>query len=159
MAPRVRELRWPADREAVLSFQFEVYEANFPGFRVTQSFLREYAQQIREATRSWYEKLYVLEDEGKVQGFIWIEVRGTMIDPAMGYVKNVYVAPELRGQGYGQMLLRVADEWFKSQGCTKAALDVSVCNERAIQCYKEAGYEITRYRMEKRYQPEQCSKE
>lgn len=151
MAPRVRELRWPADREAVLSFQYEVYEHNFPGFRVTQSFLQEYAQQIRQAARSPYERLYVLEDEGRVVGFIWIEVRGTMIDPVIGYIKNVYVAPELRGQGQAQLLLSAADDWFRSQGCSKASLDVSVCNEAAIRCYQRAGYETARYRMEKRY--------
>jgi len=151
VAPRVREFRWPADREAVLSFQYEVYESNFPGFRVTQPFLQEYAQQIRFACRSPYEKLYVLDDDGEVVGFLWIEVRGTMIDPVVGYIKNIYVAPRLRGQGYGKLLLQTADDWFKAQGCTKATLDVSVCNQVAVRCYEAAGYEVARYRMEKRY--------
>ena len=151
MAPQVRELRWPADRDAVLSFQYVVYEGNFPGFRVTAEFLREYAQQIKMASRSPYEKLYVLDDNGQVCGFIWMEVRGTMIDPLIGYIKNIYVAPQWRGQGYAQALLHAADEWFMRQGCTKASLDVSVCNEQAINCYRHAGYEVTRYRMEKHY--------
>lgn len=151
LPPQVRELRWPADRNAVLSFQYEVYEANFPGFRVTPHFLREYGEQIRQALRSPYEKLYVLEDDGRVCGFLWIEIRTTLIEPVVGYVKNIYVAPHLRRKGYGKLLLEVADRWFRAQGCWKATLDVSIGNQPAIHCYRAAGYEITRYRMEKRY--------
>ena len=150
MPPRIREFRWPADRDAVLHFQYEVYETNFPGFVVTERFLRDYAAQLRAAARSPYEKMYVLEDDaGRVCGFLWIEVRATMVDPIVGYIKNVYVAPELRGQGYGKMLLEVAERWFRSQGCRKATLDVSVCNERAVRLYESMGYCPARYRMEK----------
>ena len=150
MPPRIREFRWPADRDAVLRFQYEVYETNFPGFVVTDRFLRDYAAQMRAAARSPYEKMYVLEDDtGRVCGFLWVEVRATMVDPIVGYVKNIYVAPELRGLGYGRMLLEVAEQWFRSQGCRKSTLDVSVCNERALRLYRAAGYRATRYRMEK----------
>ncbi len=151
MPARIRELRWPADRDAVLSFQYEVYETNFPGFRVTEQFLREYERQIRQALQSPFEKLYVLEDGRRVCGFLWLEVRGTMIDPVVGYVKNIYVAPDLRGQGYGRLLLEAADRWFRAQGCSKATLDVSVHNHAAIRCYQAVGYRVSRYRMEKAY--------
>ncbi len=134
----------------MLSFQYEVYETNFPGFKVTGSFLRDYARQLQQAARSPYEKMYVLDDSGRVCGFLWLELRATMVDPLVGYIKNIYVAPDLRGQGYGKLLLQVADEWFRRQGCTKATLDVSVCNERAVKLYEKAGYVVTRYRMEKR---------
>ncbi|MBC7286745.1 MAG: GNAT family N-acetyltransferase [Armatimonadetes bacterium] len=149
MAPRIRDFRWPADTNAVLSFQYEVYETNFPGFKVTDRFLRDYANELRAAARNPYEKLYVLDDGGRVCGFLWLEVRATMVDPVVGYVKNIYVAPELRGQGYGRLLLKAADEWFKLMGCRKATLDVSVCNERALKVYEAAGYKPARYRMEK----------
>lgn len=152
MAPRVRPFRWPADKNAVLSFQYEVYERNFPGFRVTRSFLRDYETQLRDAVHSPYEALFVLDDEGRVCGFLWIEIRSTMVDELVGYVKNVYVAPDLRGQGYGKQLLAVADEWFKARGCPKASLDVSVCNPEAVAFYRSAGYEVARHRMEKRYE-------
>ena len=150
MPLRIREFRWPADRDAVLHFQYEVYETNFPGFVVTDRFLRDYAAQLRQGVRNPYEKLYVLEDEtGRVCGFLWLEIRATMVDPIVGYIKNIYVAPDLRGQGYGKMLLEVAERWFRSQGCRKATLDVSVCNERAVRLYESAGYRPARYRMEK----------
>jgi putative acetyltransferase len=74
-----------------------------------------------------------------------------MVDPLVGYVKNIYIAPEVRGQGYAKMLLEAADEWFRFRGCTKATLDVSVCNEEAVSLYQSAGYEIIRHRMEKSF--------
>lgn len=151
MPARVREMRWPADREAVLSFQYEVYERNFPGFRVTPGFLRDYAVQLKQAARSPYEHMCVLDDGGFICGFLWIEVRATMVDPLVGYVKNIYISPELRGQGYAKMLLETADQWFRTRGCSKATLDVSVCNEEAIKLYEAAGYGIVRHRMEKAY--------
>ncbi len=144
-------MQWPSDRDAVLSFQYEVYERNFPGFRVSEAFLRDFAMQLKQAVRSPYEAVYVLADGGRVCGFLWIEVRATMVDPIVGYVKNVYVSPDLRGQGYGTMLLQTADDWFQAQGCPKASLDVSVCNGEAIALYRAAGYEVARHRMEKRY--------
>jgi len=93
----------------------------------------------------------VLDDSGSVCGFLWVEVRATMVDPLVGYVKNIYITPELRKQGYARMLLAAADEWFRFRGCTKATLDVSVCNDDALSLYRSAGYEIVRHRMEKVY--------
>lgn len=150
---RLREFRWRTDREAVLSFQAEIYERNFPGFQITPQFLRDYEQQIKHATRHPSEHLLVLEEEGGVCGFIWLALITTMVEPFVGYIKNIYVAPRLRGQGYGKRLLQAADEWFQARGCTKVCLDASVCNTRAVELYRLAGYEPVRYRMEKTYGP------
>jgi ribosomal protein S18 acetylase RimI-like enzyme len=149
--PQLREFRWRTDRDAVLGFQTEIYELNFPGFRITPNFLRDYEQQLKTATRHPGEHLIVLEDEQGIGGFIWIALITTMVEPFAGYIKNVYVAARLRGQGWGRQLLDAADLWFKGHGCTKVALDASVCNERAVQIYLAAGFEPMRYRMEKTY--------
>ena len=126
--PQLREFRWRTDKDAVLGFQTEIYELNFPGFRMAPGFLRDYEQQIKTATRHPGEHLVVLEDEEGVCGFIWIALITTMVEPFVGYIKNVYVASRLRGQGCAKQLLEAADVWFKSHACTKVALDASVCN-------------------------------
>ena len=149
--PQLREFRWRTDKDAVLGFQAEIYELNFPGFRMAPGFLRDYEQQIKTATRHPGEHLIVLEDEQGIGGFIWIALITTMVEPFVGYIKNVYVASRLRGQGCAKQLLEAADVWFKSHACTKVALDASVCNERAVQIYLAAGFEPMRYRMEKTY--------
>lgn len=147
--PRLREFRWRTDKDAVLGFQSEIYESNFPGFQMNVGFLRDYEAQLRKADRHPGEQMLVLEDEDGLCGFIWIALITTMVEPFVGYIKNIYVAPRLRGQGFGRMLLDAADDWFVRHGCTKASLDASLCNERAVRIYQAAGYEPVRYRMEK----------
>ena len=149
--PRLREFRWRTDKDAVLNFQGEIYEGNFPGFRMSPEFLRDYETQIRKADRHPAERIFVLEDDEGLCGFIWVALITTMVEAFVGYVKNVYVAPRRRGQGCGKVLLDAADDWFRRNGCTKASLDASVCNSRAVEVYQAAGYEPVRYRMEKVY--------
>jgi len=149
MTPHLREFRWRTDRDPVLGFQAEIYETNFPGFQINPAFLRDYEQQIRQALRHPSEHLLVLEDGEGVCGFLWVALINTMVEPFVGYIKNIYTAPRVRGRGYGRMLLAAADDWFRSRGCTKASLDASVCNGRAVTIYEAAGYSAVRVRMEK----------
>lgn len=153
MPPQLREFRWRTDRDAVLGFQTEIYETNFPGFRMTPSFLRDYEQQIRQALRHPSEHVMVLEDEQGICGFLWVCLINTMVEPLVGYIKNLYVVPRLRGQGYGRLLLSTAEDWFRRQGCHRAALDASVCNPRAVSVYEAGGYVPARLRMEKTLEP------
>ena len=154
MPPRIREMNWRTDREAVLSFQTEVYELNFPGFRMSQAFLRDYERQLRQALRQPNERILVLDNEGQVVGFLWASLVSTMVEPCVGYIKNVFVVPAWRGLGYGKQLLRAADEWFKQNHCRRAALDATISNRQAVAVYEAAGYVPARYRMEKVYEEE-----
>ena len=151
MAPVLRDFVWRTDRHAVLSFQKEVYETNFPGFRISQGFLRDYEQQLKQALRQPGERIVVMEEAGEIVGFIWLSLMQTMVEPLVGYIKNIYVAPAMRCRGCARMLLDEADRWFISHGCKKSGVDASVCNPRAIAVYEAAGYQPTRYRMEKCY--------
>ncbi len=145
----IRQFDLRRDLQAVLQFQDEIYERNFPGFEVNQKFLNDFARQLRAADRSPAEQLWVLEIADQIRGFVWGALITSMIDEFVGYIKNVYVAPELRGQGYGHRLLETAEEWFRAEGAPKAALDASVCNQQALSLYTKAGYCTGRLRMEK----------
>lgn len=133
----------------MLEFQREIYETNFPGFVVDQQFLRDYGDQIRRATNNPAEALFVLEEDKRACGFLWLSLISTMIDPCVGYIRNIYVAQHLRGQGYGKRLMAFAEEWCLSKEVDKLALDASCCNEYAVNLYREAGFETVRLRMEK----------
>ncbi len=147
--PYVRRMDWRRDADAVTRFQVEIYELNFPGFRVTPSFLRAYRGDMRRALRSPDEELFVVDDGTGAAGFLWVAVIATMVDARVGYVKNLYVAPHLRGQGWGRCLLQVAEEWFRAEGLHKAELDASVCNPAAVATYERSGYLAVRLRMAK----------
>jgi len=147
--PKIKPFNWRDHGSRVLQFQYEVYERNFPGFRVTQAFLADYERQLRQAIRNPFEGLWVLEEEGALVGFVWAAIMATLVDERLGYVKNVYTAPVARGKGYGARLLAVAEDWMRSLGCPRAALDVTAENETAMALYRRSGYRIKRYRMEK----------
>jgi len=147
--PKIKPFNWRDHGPRVLQFQYEVYERNFPGFRVTQAFLADYERQIRQALRNPFEGLWVLEEKGALVGFIWAAIMTTLVDERLGYVKNLYIAPTTRGQGYGARLLAVAEDWMRSLGCPRAALDGAVEDETAVALYQRSGYRVKRYRMEK----------
>ena len=145
----IRKFNPRRDLRAVLEFQRETYERNFPGFRVDEAFLADFARQLRAAVSSRAEQIWVLEVDKAVRGCLWGSLVTSMVDRFVGYIKNVYVAPELRGGGYGRMLMDTAEQWFRSRGAPKAALDASICNPEALAVYQQAGYRATRWRMEK----------
>jgi ribosomal protein S18 acetylase RimI-like enzyme len=149
----IREFHFNRDAEAVLRFQVEIYETNFPGFRVTETFLRDYRRQLRRASRQWTEGLFVVDDGEGPRGFLWVGLMSTMVSPAVGYIKNIYVTPDLRGCGWGRELLRAAEKWALERGGTEIELDASVCNDEAVRMYETAGYETRRLRMVKALAP------
>jgi ribosomal protein S18 acetylase RimI-like enzyme len=145
----VRELNFNRDIETILRFQVEIYETNFPGFRVTEQFLRDYRRQLRRVVRQWNEGLFVLDDGERPRGFLWVGLISTLICPTIGYVKNIYIDPDLRGQGWGRELLRTAEQWAAERGAQEIELDASVCNQEAVRMYETAGYRTRRLRMAK----------
>ncbi|MFQ6131644.1 MAG: GNAT family N-acetyltransferase [Armatimonadota bacterium] len=147
-----REMDWKRDRRQVLEFQRDTYELNFPGFRVTRSFLWDYELQLRDSYHRDDHALFVLECEQGLAGFLWLSIIVTMTDPRVGFINNLYVAPAHRSRGLGKLLVEKADEWFRSQGVPKAQLTASTVNDVAIRLYESMGYETIRVRMEKAYQ-------
>ncbi len=148
--PTVRRFNARRDLEAVLEFQYEVYEGNFPGFRMDRYFREDYSRDLRRAARDPGETMYVLEQDGRLCGFVWAAVMSTLVDQEVGYIKNLYVAPHLRGRGQAQRLMRAVEDWLFHQGVDKIMLDVSVVNERAVAFYRKMGYAVERLRMVKR---------
>jgi ribosomal protein S18 acetylase RimI-like enzyme len=145
--PAVRRFDFGRDAEDALRFQVEIYETNFPGFRVTESFLRDYRRQLKRASRMWTEGLFVIDEAGRPRAFLWVGLISTMVSPSVGYVKNLYVDPDLRRAGWGRELLRVAENWARERGATRVELDASTCNPTAVRLYEQAGYRTTRLRM------------
>ncbi|MBD3292111.1 MAG: GNAT family N-acetyltransferase, partial [Armatimonadia bacterium] len=148
--PQLRRFNLRRDLDGVLDFQFEVYESNFPGFHVNQGFRDDYTRDLRRAAGDPTEMMFVLEQEGQLCGFIWGSLMATLVDPRVGYIKNVYVAPHLRGQGHAERLMQVMEAWLWDQGAEKIMLDASMVNQRAVAFYEKVGYGIERVRMVKR---------
>jgi ribosomal protein S18 acetylase RimI-like enzyme len=68
------------------------------------------------------------------------------IDPDDGQIAHLYqmwVAPELRGQGLGRRLADMILNWAREQGATIMALEVTCGNQPAERLYESFGFRIT----------------
>lgn len=146
----IRSYRPQQDFRALLDAQCDLYQINFPRFVCTPVFLAEQAQRLRVAGRRPLENgIFVLDDDGQMAGFIWVAVRMDL-QGAYGSVDQVYLKPSYRRHGYGELLMRAADEYIEKQGLKTARLYVTRENYDAVNLYRRLGYDITRYEMERR---------
>ena len=62
-------------------------------------------------------------------------------DPQTRVVRFLYIIPELRGQGAGQKLMVLLEEYARDKlGVNRLILKVRTFNGRAIGCYEKSGY-------------------
>lgn len=90
----------------------------------------------------------VAEDEqGTLQGFVFCSIlrlapeylcRG---ESSVGYLNDLYVAPNARHQGLAQKLTAYAESWLREQDVKVMELQVLGKNERAQQYWKQQAME------------------
>ena len=83
------------------------------------------------------------DDSGQVIGFCWV----VLFDPGTGLegeVAEVYVAPEHRGRGVGEMLIDQAVRLFRERRVTLGYVWTRPDNEAAVRLYRSAGFEANR---------------
>lgn len=64
----------------------------------------------------------------------------TINDSRAGEVDSLYLLPDLRGQGIGELLVQESISWLKAQGVTRIFLEVSAGNEEAYGFYAKLGF-------------------
>jgi ribosomal protein S18 acetylase RimI-like enzyme len=88
--------------------------------------------------------VFAARDEvGQVIGFCWV----VLYDPGTGLegeVAEVYVAPEHRGRGIGDMLMEQAVRLFRERRVTLGYVWTRGDNEAAVRMYRSAGFEPNR---------------
>jgi ribosomal protein S18 acetylase RimI-like enzyme len=88
--------------------------------------------------------LFAVRDEvGEVIGFSWI----VLFDPGTGLegeLAEVYVSPNHRGRGIGEMLIDRAVRLFRERGVTLGYVWTRPDNDTAVRLYRSAGFEPNR---------------
>lgn len=146
---RIRHLDYPDDSLQILGFLPDLYETNFPSFKVDTEFVVRKRNQLREAARDPGQSVLVAEDSLGVCGFIWLMVEVDYSGRRRGEVNAIYTARRVRGQGIGRRLMEEGEELLRSYGCHSVMLMVTASNESAHGLYQSLGYDVTRYQMEK----------
>jgi aminoglycoside 6'-N-acetyltransferase I len=107
----------------------------------------EFAEQSEEILKDPMQPVFVVERSiGGLGGFLEAGTRkyaeGCVTSP-VGFIEGWYVDPDLRGLGVGKALVRVAENWARSQGLKEMASDTWLDNKISIQAHLKMGYEET----------------
>jgi aminoglycoside 6'-N-acetyltransferase I len=90
--------------------------------------------------------LVALSSSGDVLGFAELSIRSYAEDCVtdhVAYLEGWYVVPEARRQGVGTALVRAAEEWARSQGCTEFASDALIDNDVSAAAHRALGFRET----------------
>lgn len=125
---RMREALWPADAGESSGHAEEI--ARFFGGEL-------------------HEPLAVLiaEDEtGSAVGFAELSIRNYAEDclsNRVAYLEGWYVEPHARRAGVGAALVRAAEDWGRTQGCTEFASDAELDNDGSAAAHRALGFTET----------------
>jgi len=79
---------------------------------------------------------YVLRTENESAGCGGIK----LVDRAYGELKRMYVRPQFRGAGFGQLLLNHLAGHARAHGVTVLRLETGIHQHAAIRLYERAGF-------------------
>lgn len=86
----------------------------------------------------------VAEAGGALAGFVELSLRayaeGCATSP-VAYLEGWYVTSAARGSGVGRALLRAAEEWGRSQGCSELASDAEAENAESAAAHRACGFD------------------
>lgn len=98
--------------------------------------LKRDLQGCHEAMHGDYKEVYVCREQGKIFGFIVLQMAGVL----KGYIQSICVLPEMRGSGLGTALIQFAEKRIFSVS-PNAFMLCSTFNEKAARLYFKLGYE------------------
>ena len=113
-----------------------------------EGFGRVYIDWLLERAAKEDGAIFIAESGGKIVGIVSPtiqhygkhEVLGRSSAKPYGYVTDLFVDPEFRGQDLGTKLMATAEEYFRSKGCDYATVGVLAPNKGTWDFYKKIGY-------------------
>jgi aminoglycoside 6'-N-acetyltransferase I len=102
-------------------------------------------QDMRDYMTSERRTAFVAEaDDGGLIGFLEANIRDYAdgcTTRHVGYIEGWYVDEEHRRRGIGAALVREAEDWARSKGCTEMASDCLLENDVSLAAHTALGYE------------------
>lgn len=145
----IREAALPDDREDVLAFimgtqRFE--HAIEPDRRLDPQVAEDYLATLLADVRQKNGKIFVaVRQDGTRLGWVVAHEEENDIYVVKelrlhGYISELFVVEEMRGQGVGRALIEACEQWAKSRGLPVTMIGVLSGNARAKRIYETSGY-------------------
>ena len=99
----------------------------------------EWASRLAAGASSAWDLPLLAEADGQPAGLAWGRIEETDLETAHLY--QVWVAPEYRRRGAGQLLLQTVIRWAADRGAAYLALTVTARNSPALRLYTRTGFE------------------
>ncbi|MCD4670425.1 MAG: GNAT family N-acetyltransferase [Actinomycetia bacterium] len=102
--------------------------------------VREYVKQLIKSKKSI---IHLVEDKGTVIAYNNLEIKkGIPIykNEEFGYISDLFVKKEYRGEKISSKLYLEAQKWFKKKGIKYITIGVNPENEKALLLYKHWGF-------------------
>lgn len=129
----------PADKGSWLRLRCALWPEGTP---------EEHAQEVaRFFSGQSHEPLAVLvavDAAGAVVGFVELSIRSVAEScetDRVAYLEGWYVEPQRRRQGVGRALVRAAEDWGRTQGCTEFGSDTQIGNQDSAAAYLALGFD------------------
>jgi ribosomal protein S18 acetylase RimI-like enzyme len=154
-AVRIRQ-GTPEDQAFFQDLEFQTTWENLPPedqARLSPARVREALEETHEILLSRPgNALFIAETEdGRRAGLLWFgENRNLVTGEIEGWIYNITVPPEFRGQGIGTLLMRHAEAHARDEGYHTVGLMVAVHNEAARRLYERLHYQEGNILMRKR---------
>ncbi|MGW0791736.1 GNAT family N-acetyltransferase [Streptomyces sp. NPDC002911] len=134
---------------SVGTYAREWMERGVPEEQARRKSERDHSMNLPDglATPGMY--FHVLVHDGAVVGNVWVARREMPDGDDLGYVFDVEVREEHRGQGYGRALMHLAEDITLDAGLGLLGLHVFASNTPALRLYESLGYEVTQYNLAK----------
>ena len=133
------------DGEKILSFikserEFRLWSANrYGSYPISSNDINKNYLECKKISNFYP---FTLTDSGRTIGHLIL--RNPEKDLSVIRLGFVIVNPDIRGKGYGKILVNKAIVYAREKlGAKEINLDVFTNNKSAIECYKSVGFEIT----------------
>lgn len=95
------------------------------------------ARHLDEDVRRDAAGILVAESAGQVIGFVssWMD-----LEAGLGYIPNISLRPEYRGQGLGRLLLNAVLDRFREAGLSHAKIETLAQNAIGNHLYRAVGF-------------------
>lgn len=114
------------------------------------SWEKDFRRKLQPYIEGGRTEAWIAEDAaGTFLGYLLLGESGWLTPEPHGFIYDVWVAPEHRGQGIGKGLVSWATDWARKKGYHKIKLEVADSNARARHVYEELGFRPERHYMGK----------
>lgn len=104
---------------------------------------RDVDAYFRGAAAMPLEVLVAVDDADRPIGFVELSIRSYAEgceSSRVAFLEGWYVEPDWRGRGVGAALVRAAEGWGRSQGCSEFGSDAEIANTASHAAHRALGF-------------------